>query len=247
MAIGAPARPWLVVQNVAIEDAGLLGDVLRGAGLETRTAEAFAGAPLPATAAGLGGLVVLGGPMGVYEADRYPFLEAERRLVRAAADAGRPVLGICLGAQLLARAFSADVYPGRNGKEIGWEPVELTAAGRDDPVLGALAGAGPVFHLHGDTFDLPPGAVHLARSGRYAHQAFRIGPRAYGLQFHLEFTAATVGRVVAEPECRRDLAALGVAPEALLAETPARVRALEPVARRAFGAFVRLAAEGAVR
>jgi GMP synthase (glutamine-hydrolysing) len=236
---GTGTPPWLVVRNVETEDAGLLGDVLRGSGVAVRGVDAFAGAPVPAGAAGLGGVVVLGGPMGVYDAGRYAFLGAEQRLLRAATDAGLPVLGICLGAQLLASAFGAQVRPGRQGKEIGWAPVELTADGRADRVLGVLAGAPPVFHLHGDTFDLPAGAIHLARSARYAQQAFRIGARAYGLQFHLEFTADTIGRLMADPDCRRDLAALGTSSEAILAETPARVQALAPVARRAFEAFLR--------
>jgi GMP synthase-like glutamine amidotransferase len=231
--------PWLVIRNVEAEDAGLLGEILTEEGIEARTADAFAGAIVPTTAADLGGLVVLGGPMGVYEAERYPALEAERRLLRAATDAGLPVLGICLGAQLLAAAFGARVYPGPR-KEIGWAPVELTAAGRADPVLGALTDAPAVFHLHGDTFDLPAGAVHLARSPLYAQQAFRVGARAYGLQFHLEFTVATIERVLEDAGCRRDLGGLGLSAEAIAAETPGRVRALEPVARDVFRAFVRM-------
>jgi GMP synthase-like glutamine amidotransferase len=236
-----PERPeWLIVRNVEIEGPDLVADVLAREGVRWRLVDAFAGVPLPDTAADLGGIVLLGGPMGVYDAARYPVLAQERALARVAADRGLPVLGICLGAQLLASAFGATVHPGPE-KEIGWAPIELTADGRDDPVLSHLAGAPPVFHLHGDTFDLPPTAVHLARSARYAQQAFRIGTRAYGLQFHLEFSAATIRRVMADAHNAADARGLGLDPAVVAAEAATRTPALETAARRAFTAFARLA------
>jgi len=231
--------PWIVIRNTPLEGPDLLGDVLDDEGVAFTVLDAFAPASLPDRLADAGGLVVLGGPMGVYEAGRYPNLDIERRLLRQAVESDRPVLGICLGAQLLASAHGADVHPGPV-KEIGWQPVTLTPAGLADPVLAPLAAAPPLFHLHGDTYGLPDGAVHLARSTAYEQQGFRIGRRAYGLQFHLEFAVETVRAVVEDPGCRTDLLALGRSAEAIIAESPARARALEPVAREVFRRFARL-------
>lgn len=132
--------------------------------------------------------VVLGGPMGVYEADRHPFLGTERAFLaeRLAQDA--PVLGVCLGAQLLAAAAGAEVFPGRNGFEVGVGPVRWTKAGLEDPVIAGVPPRSTVAHWHGDTFQPVPGAALLASTDRYSQQAFRIG-RSYGFQFHLELTA----------------------------------------------------------
>ncbi len=129
-------------------------------------------------------IVVLGGPMGVCEGDRYPFLADEVQLVRDRVEAGRPLLGICLGAQLIAHALGAWVFPGPN-KEIGLSPIALTDAGRLSP-LSAIKPNDEVLHWHGDTFDLPAGAVLLASTAAYPHQAFALGRNILGLQFHLE-------------------------------------------------------------
>jgi GMP synthase-like glutamine amidotransferase len=128
--------------------------------------------------------------MGVHDTDDFPWLESERALIRDVVDAGLPVLGVCLGAQQLAAALGAEVTTGAV-EEIGPGEVALTADGRRDPVLGpeynGLAGTSvPCVHWHRDTFALPDGAVHLAATRAYPHQAFRVGSRAYGLQFHVE-------------------------------------------------------------
>jgi GMP synthase-like glutamine amidotransferase len=136
------------------------------------------------------GLVVMGGPMGAYETDKYPFLTEECRLLRELAHRNCPVLGICLGSQLLAKALGADVFPGP-GPEIGFGFVELTQAGKQDPLFATVGSSIPVFHWHGDTFDLPEGAVLLASNKEYAQQAFRFGSCAYGLQFHIEPDSGT--------------------------------------------------------
>jgi GMP synthase-like glutamine amidotransferase len=239
-------KPWLVVRNTPLEGLDLLGDVLQGEGIEFRIVEGGESSEVADLVAGanaavtdLGGLVILGGPMGVYEEDRYPSLGAERRLVRHAVEQGLPLLGICLGAQLLASALGARVYPGPR-KEIGWEPLVLTEAGSTDPVLGSLSKTPMVFHLHGDTFDLPAGAVHLARTAGYPMQAFRVGTRAYGLQFHLEFNLETVRAVLEDPACRADLGQLGQSPEEIAAASAERIRALRPTAIEVFRRFVRL-------
>jgi len=238
-------KPWLVIRNTPLEGPGLIADVLQSEGIRFHVVEGGEGARVSDRVDGLdrvdelGGLVILGGPMGVYEEDRYPSLAAERRLARLAVEQGLPVLGICLGAQLLASAFGAPVYPGPR-KEIGWEPLALTRAGLADPVLGPLVEAPEVFHLHGDTFDLPEGAIHLAQSASYAMQAFRIDTRAYGLQFHLEFTLATVLAVLHDPACQADLVDLGRSSEEIASESAERIRALTPTAIDVVRRFVRL-------
>lgn len=138
----------------------------------------------------VGGLVLMGGPMSVADGAEFPFLVQERELLAAAIPAGVPVLGVCLGAQLLAAAGGGQVTPGEAGMEIGLGIVELTSEGRADPVLGPAGRVLPVLHWHGDTYSLPADGVRLASSVRYPEQAFRIGDRAYGLQFHVEVDEA---------------------------------------------------------
>jgi GMP synthase-like glutamine amidotransferase len=174
---------------VAHEGPGLIGEALVGAAIPFDLVRTDRGDPLPDPRS-LAGLVVLGGPMGVHDGDRFPWLAPERLLLADVARAGKPVLGVCLGAQQLAAALGAEVTTGPAG-EIGLGQVGLTAAGRLDPVLGPEYGgladtAVPCVHWHRDTFDLPAGAVHLAATRAFPHQAFRWGDRAYGFQFHLE-------------------------------------------------------------
>ena len=135
---------------------------------------------------------VLGGPIGVYEQDAYPFLRDELQLLRTRLAAGRPTLGICLGCQLIAQVLGGRVYPG-HGKEIGWKPLTLTEAGLNSP-LAAFVDGTSVLHWHGDTFDLPAGAVLLASSDQYLHQAFSWEKHVLALQFHIETTGRGLER-----------------------------------------------------
>jgi GMP synthase-like glutamine amidotransferase len=188
-------RPWVVLQHVEHEGPGLVEPALRAAGRPVEVVRLDRGEPLPAIGS-IDGLVVLGGPMGVHDGD--PWLVPERALLADAVGAGLPVLGICLGAQQLAAALGAEVTSGPEA-EVGTGWVELTGPGRRDPVLGpehgGLAGTGlPCVHWHRDTFTLPDGAVHLAATRTFPHQAFRVGDRAYGLQFHVEVDGALAGR-----------------------------------------------------
>jgi GMP synthase (glutamine-hydrolysing) len=188
--------PWAVIQHVDHEGPGLIAEVLAAAGYHQQLIRPDLGEDLPDVAGldALGGLVVLGGPMSVHDADRFPWLADERKLLAAATEAGLPVLGVCLGAQQLAAALGAEVTAGDRA-EIGIGTVTLTASGRRDRVLGpeygGLAGTDiPCVHWHHDTFSLPPGSEHLAATRAFPHQAFRTGSRTYGFQFHVEVNAA---------------------------------------------------------
>lgn len=166
------------------------------AGVPVRLIDSLDGdEPLPAVS-DVCGAIFMGGPMSVNDTDRHPRLADEIEWLREAVEAELPVLGVCLGSQLLARALGADVTPGP-AKEIGFAAVEVLEA--DDPVIGPLAPATSVLHWHGEVFDLPPGATALARSELTEVQAFRAGPCAWGLLFHAEADGALVERWLAEP------------------------------------------------
>lgn len=222
------SRTALVVQNVDIEGPGLLAEWLGAAGWRLDVRRAFAGDPLPPDLEGHGGLVVLGGFMSVHDQADFPHLARAEDLIRLAVARGLPTLGVCLGAQLIAKAFGARVAPNRV-KEIGVDRVTLTAAGAADPLFAGLGPEVPVFQWHGDTFDLPPGGVLLAESPACRHQAFRLGPNAYGLQFHLEVTE---DMVAAWAQAYREelLAHDGRTPEALVAAFRAASPALDAAA-----------------
>ena len=141
-------------------------------------------------------LVVMGGPMSVHDTDEYPWLAAEKDLIRAAVDDDKIVVGICLGAQLVAEALEADVYEA-DTSEIGWFPVQATRNAAESPLFADLGEEYDVFHWHGDTFDLPEGATRMARTDACANQAFVYDNRVVGLQFHLESSPATVDEIIA--------------------------------------------------
>jgi GMP synthase-like glutamine amidotransferase len=178
-------RGWVAIQHVPFEGPGLISEIAAQRDIELQRCHPYRGEPLPPWEA-IDGLVVMGGPMGVFDNTEHPYLTSECELIAATVHAGRPVLGVCLGAQLMAHALGARVYRGEH-PEIGFGTVQLTESGREDPVLGALdLAALPVMHWHQDTFELPDHGLGLASSELYPHQAFRVGECAYGLQFHLE-------------------------------------------------------------
>jgi GMP synthase (glutamine-hydrolysing) len=203
----------LVVRHVAFEDLGHFAQVLASSGYGVSYCDVGLDAFGPATFAATDLLIVLGGPIGVYEEDKYPFLTQEVELIRDRLAAKRPTLGICLGAQLMARALGARVYPGP-AKEIGFSPLTLTSAGRAS-CLSAFEGK-PVLHWHGDTFDLPAGATLLASTEICTQQAFSLGRNAIGFQFHPEAGAAGFERWLIGHTC--ELAAAGKSIPALRAD-----------------------------
>jgi GMP synthase (glutamine-hydrolysing) len=179
------SRAWVAIQHVPYEGPGMIAEAASRRGLELRLCHSYRGESLPSWE-DLDGLVVMGGPMGVHDTAEHPYLAREGELIAAMVRTGRPVLGVCLGAQLLADALGASVHRGGQ-PELGCGAVSLTAAGREDPVLGSTGAATlPVVHWHEETFELPTGASLLASSVPIPNQAFRVGERAYGLQFHVE-------------------------------------------------------------
>ncbi len=230
--------PWLVFRHVEIEDLGLIGSVMSARRVPVRYVNLFRGDPVPEKLAGVGGIILMGGPMGVYDDDRYPFLGPENRLVRQALDARLPMLGICLGSQIMAKAAGARVMKGPR-REIGWHPIRLTSEGEKDAVMSSLRETPVVFHWHGDTFDLPEDAVLLASSERYPHQAFRIGTRAVALQFHLEVDPRIIDRWLSSPDNLRELDDLReeTSAEAIRAEAPEHLPRLARGADAFFNAF----------
>jgi GMP synthase (glutamine-hydrolysing) len=183
-------RKALAITHVACEDLGSLGTELQRLGFAIEVIEAAVADLRSVDPLSPDLLVILGGPISVYESDAYPFIDDEIEIIRSRLAAKRPVIGICLGAQLMAKALGANVYPGTQGKEIGWAPVR---AGGDASLYPAFAEILTpdlhVLHWHGDTFDLPPSCCHLAGTLAYPNQAFAVGRHALALQFHLEVTA----------------------------------------------------------
>lgn len=186
----------LILQHVECEPAAVYEDELRAAGADLTVVEVDVERTVPDWRE-FDLIVSMGGPQSVYEEQRTHWIQAEKHLIASAARAGRPVWGVCLGAQMLAAALGARVYAGPR-PELGLLPVRLTPAAAVDPVFGVAPHSIPTLQWHGDTFDLPEGAVLLATSGAYTNQAFSWG-RSYGLQFHLEVGATLAERWAAVP------------------------------------------------
>ena len=182
----------LVIENYSGTDVGEMAATFAKRGVELDVVQAFSGAPLPAGPDDHDGMIVLGGDQNALDDSGSPYFPALLELMRAFDTARRPVLGICLGAQLLARAHGGGNIVGQV-LEFGFVPVTPTTAGLKDPLTSSLDPDVPIFEWHSDTFTLPPGATHLATSATYKNQAYSIGNVSYGTQFHFE-----VGRTLAE-------------------------------------------------
>jgi GMP synthase (glutamine-hydrolysing) len=234
-------RKLLVCQHVAFEILGTLNPLLKDAGFRIRYVNFGRHPAARPHLDGYHGLVILGGPMGVQQVHEHPHLPTEVALVRDAIDRNIPVLGICLGAQLIAQALGARVGPNRE-KEIGWYDVELAPAGKEDPLLRHFRPRERIFQWHSDTFTLPRGAVHLAASAACGNQAFRYRNNVYALQFHLEVDEALIERWLRVPIHREELRHLHgkIAPEDIRRETPQRIERTKQLSRQVFGAFIDL-------
>jgi GMP synthase-like glutamine amidotransferase len=227
----------LALQHIACEPPAAFEDELRSRGLDLFRVELDDGEALPDWRE-FAGLIVMGGPMGAYEDEAHPWLVEEKAAIRDAALAGHPVWGVCLGAQLLAAALGAAVYPGSEA-EVGLLAVDLTSEAAHDPVFRHAPASFPTLQWHGDTFDLPPGATLLASSPAYRSQAF-VFERAYGLQFHLEVSpelAAEWGEVPAYAASLEAIRGPG-ALDRLLGEVTEHADATVPLARDLFGRWL---------
>jgi GMP synthase (glutamine-hydrolysing) len=232
----------LVLQHISCEPPGVFTEVMREQGVEPIAVELDENEPLPDWRE-FDAVLVMGGPMGADDDDQHPWLTGEKELVRDVVEAGRPLLGVCLGVQLLASALGAPVRT-MHSPELGLLPVELTAEGREHPLFEGVEDPFPSLQWHGDTFDLPDGAVSLARS-TVANQAFQVGDLAFGIQFHLEVTPEMAREWAQVPEYRAYLAeALDEErADAFLAELQQRAEELHPTARRLFGNWLKLAGD----
>ncbi|MFT5444133.1 MAG: GMP synthase (glutamine-hydrolyzing) [Myxococcota bacterium] len=231
----------LVFQHVAHELLGTLDPLLRSHGFRNRYVNFGREPHATPSLDGYHGVVVLGGPMNVDQTADHPHLATEVRVLAEAVEREMPVLGICLGAQLLAKALGADVRS--NGtKEIGWYDVSPTEAGTSDPLFRHFEASEQIFQWHGDTFDIPPGAVALASSPDCVNQAFRYGDAAYGLQFHLEVDGPMIERWLNVPAHLAEMATEGerISPERIRADTPDHVQRLHELSDLIFSQFIEL-------
>jgi GMP synthase (glutamine-hydrolysing) len=232
-------RKLLVFQHVPFEPLGTLDAQFRQAGFRIRYVNFDRQPDMRVDVGRYHGLVVLGGPMGADELERHPNLAFEQDAIRRAAEAKLPVLGICLGAQLIAAALGGQVLRGA-APEYGWTRVAPTAAGREDPLIGNFRARETIYQWHSDTFTLPEGAVHLASTTACPLQAFRIGDCVYGLQFHLEADRALIRRWLSVPEHLAELAERGVVVDerGTLAETERHLPRATALGRQVFGEFI---------
>ncbi len=231
----------LVFQHVAAEPLGTLDRLIRARGHRIRFINFERHPDAEPEIDRYRGLIVLGGPMNVDQHGERPHLRTELRAIERALALGKPVLGICLGAQLLAHALGAPVRR-HSQQEIGWYALELTDYGHADPVISPLTPASPVFQWHGCTYDLPAGASQLARTDSCEQQAFRYGENAYGLQFHLEMDAPLIERWLGSPSYAEELAGAGLSQnaETIRAATATHLAVMQPRAEAVFNRFLDL-------
>jgi GMP synthase (glutamine-hydrolysing) len=234
-------KKLLVVQHVAFEILGTLNPLLKSAGFRIRYVNFGRHPHAQPRLDGYHGLVVLGGPMNADQFDQYPHLKTEVHLIEDALEREVPILGICLGAQLLAMALGAEVKRNRQ-KEIGWYDVSLTDEGKQDPLFAHFAPTERIFQWHGDTFDVPESCVHLAASPTCANQAFRYRSNVYGLQFHMEVDEPLIERWLRVPIHRKEIESLkgSVNPETIRLETTQHIDRLKALSDRTFGELIKL-------
>ena len=234
-----PRPKILVFQHVPYEPLGTLDPLLKESGFRIRYVNFGRNPHVRPALDKYAALIVLGGPMNADQIDHYPNLLAEVEIIREALARDMSVLGICLGAQLLAKALGGRVTR-NSAREIGWCDVELTPEGSADPVLSAFSTRQEVFQWHEDGIELPAGAVHLARSPASNVQAFRHGEHAYGFQFHLEVDASLIERWLTVPENQAVLAQEqgSIEVDTIRRQTPASIGALEALSKETFRRWI---------
>jgi GMP synthase (glutamine-hydrolysing) len=235
-------RRILVFQHVASEPLGHLDPLLRSSGVRIRYVNFGRDPHAEPDVRRYDGLVVLGGPMNVDQADRHPHLLTEQKIIREAVLGDRPVLGVCLGAQLLAAAMGADVHP-NPVPEIGWYRLQTRAGAHEDPLFRHFERKPHyVFQWHAYTCRLPPGAVHLASTRNCYNQAYRLGDRAWGLQFHLEADQALIERWLRSEAGRREVVTNWGEHRIARIRNATRLHlpTAQPLSDRVFGEFIRL-------
>ncbi len=228
-------KKLLVLQHVPHELLGTLNPMLKRSGFRIRYVNFARHPDAQPSLDGYNGLVVLGGPMSVNDSNRLPHLTTEMRLIEQALRRNIPVLGICLGAQLIAKTLGAAVYPNKE-KEIGWYDVSPTDEAESDPLLLEFQKTETIFQWHGETFDIPKSTRHLAFSSLCANQAFRYGNNVYGFQFHLEVDEPMIHRWLRVAENRKEIAALDgtIDPERICMDYAGAHGATAPAERACF-------------
>lgn len=227
----------LFIQHGDPDKAGLLGEVLSDSGIALDVLRPDLGQAVPPFLDGYAGLALGGGGQGVYEKDKYPYLQQEIDLVKNVAVAGLPVLGLCLGGQLMAAALGGDVRPAPR-KEIGFFEVTLEDISEYDPLWRGLPRSFPATHWHGDVFEIPPGGMRLGSSAQTPNQLFRYGHALYGFQFHLEMTPDLLDELV--EDSRDYLQESGVNPEAMRREGRECLPRLREMAETVFGRWAEM-------
>jgi GMP synthase (glutamine-hydrolysing) len=233
-------KKLLVCQHVAHEILGTLNPLLKRAGFRIRYVNFARHPDAQPNLDGYDGIVILGGPMSANDTDHLPHLATEMKLIEQAMCRNLPVLGICLGAQLIAKTLGAAVYLNHE-KEIGWYDVSPTGEANSDPLLAEFRDSEKIFQWHGETFDMPRSTNHLAFSTLCANQAFRYGDNVYGFQFHLEVDEPMIHRWLLLAEQRNDLNLGGtIDPERIHNETPDHIARLHQLSDRVFSEFIQL-------
>lgn len=237
LAIINPMARVVAIQNFQVESPELIAVVLREQGIEVELVKTYQGQPVPDNLDAHPGLVVLGGPMGVNDADKYPFITDVLNLISHALEQNKPVLGICLGSQLLAHVLGSPITKGKQ-KEIGWHPVTLSAQGQADALFTGCPQSFTPLHWHGDVYNLPAGATLLASSEMTPCQAFRFECTAYGILFHMEVTSGVLSGWAGE--FAGEMAEVGLSESELLAGGETHLPTLEPIGRSVFSRWARM-------
>lgn len=227
----------IAFQHICIETMGLIAECLIDAGHRFEYVRLFDGEPVPKAVDDIDGIVIMGGPMGVYDSDRYRFLRNELQLIEMAIKESKPILGVCLGSQLIASALGSQVRKG-DRKEIGWQPVSLNDSASEDCLWQNIPDTFMAYHWHGDVFDLPKGSVGLAFSKSAPCQAFRYGKKVYGILFHMEVDNVIVSRMV--NQFRGELIGEGLDKKRIKQDTETYLPALKRIGREVFKGWASL-------